>query len=323
MLRRSITSVVIGLTLGFSQPVLAQTPPKVYRIGELFQGRAATPAQRAPLLEALGRLGYVEGRNLIFEYQETLTREQLSVAAAELVKRNVDIIVTNGTPATRAAKQATSTIPIFFVLAADPVQSGLVASFARPGGNLTGMTRGSYEGKMLDLLKQAAPSIRRLACACSGGFQDNGWAELRDAARKLGVEVLDITLQGPDDIERFFVAARGAGADALLVPDVAWYWDSIPKLAERAIQSRLPAIGPARYFVQAGGLLYYGPKADLQEYVNTVASHVDKMLKGSKPADIPVQLPTRFDMLINLKTAKTLGMTIPRPVLLQATEVIE
>ena len=323
MLKRAIISSVIGLTLGFAQPVLAQTPEKVYRIGLLSQGRASTPADRAPLVDALRRFGYVEGRNLLFEHQEALTREQLPLVAAELVKRKVDIILTNGTPATRAAKEATSTIPIVFGVSADPIQSGLVASLARPGGNLTGFTGGLYEGKMLEVLKQAVPGIRRLACPCGGNVQNPSWAELREAARKLDLKILDISLQGPDDIERFFGAAHGAGADALLVPDVAWYKKHVSKLAGLAVQSRLPAIGPSRYFVEMGGLLSYAPKQDRQEDAIVVASYLDKILKGRKPADLPVQLPTTFDLVINLKTAKTLGLTIPQSVRLRATEVIE
>jgi putative ABC transport system substrate-binding protein len=232
----------------------------------------------------------------------------------------VDLIITVGTPATQAAKQATASIPIVFSLAADPVQSGLVASFARPGGNLTGVARSLYEDKMLDLLKEAVPGIRRVACPCRRAPEDHSWPQLVDAARGLGLELMDLAVQGPDDFEPFFAAARRRGADAVLVHNVAWFRTHLPQLGALAVRSRLPAIGYDRRFAEAGGLLAYARTE--REVSPRLIVQVDKILKGARPADLPVEQPTTFELVINLKTAQTLGLTIPPILLLQATEVI-
>jgi putative tryptophan/tyrosine transport system substrate-binding protein len=218
MTRRTIRLLVI-LTLSFlMQPLAAAAQPvgKVYRIGCLAERQVLPPL---PFLEALRVLGYVEGHNLSFECRNAETREQLPALAAELVTRQVDLIVTFGTPAAQAAKQATTTIPIVFNLADDPVQNGLVTSFARPSGNLTGIARGLYEDKLLEILKEAIPGIRRVACPCPRDIPHR--AQIVDAARRLGLEILDIAVHGPEDIDHFFVTARRAGTDAMLVPNVA------------------------------------------------------------------------------------------------------
>jgi putative ABC transport system substrate-binding protein len=296
----------------------AETQPtgKVYRIGWLAEGvRPDEPS----FLEALRVLGYVEGHNLVVERRYAETREHLPALAAELVARQVDVMLTFGTPATRAAQQATTTIPIVFHLGADPVQSGLVASYAQPGGNLTGVAWGLYEDKLLEILKAAVPGIGRVACPCRRDPENPTWTRIADAAQKLGLEILDIAVQGPDDFAHFFAAARRAGADAVLVHNVAWFLPHFRRLGELAAESQLPAISVTRSFAEAGGLLSYartGAGAD------RTAAQVDKILQGSKPADLPIEQPMRFALIVNLKTAQALGLTIPPTILFQANEVI-
>ena len=295
-----------------------QPTGKVYRIGRLTEGVKPVPP---PFLEAMRLLGYVDGHNLFIEQRHAETREQLPALAAELVTRQVDLIMTSGTAATRAAKQATATIPIFFTLGSDPVQSGLVASFARPGGNLTGFAVGLYEDKMLEILKEAVPGMVRVACTLRRNPANPIWARIEEAARGLGLEILDIAVQGPADFDRFFTEARRAGADAVLVHNAAWFLPHLTRLGELAAQSRLPAIGYNRRFVEAGGLLSYGRK---EEYaLRIAATYVDKLLQGAKPGDLPVDQLLQFELVINLKTAKALGLTISPTLLFQADEVIK
>ena len=278
------------------------------------------PEASARFQEEMRRLGYVPGHNLFFENGWAETPEQLPTRAAELVARQVDLIMSFGTLATRAAQQATATIPILFIVNDDPVQSGLVASYARPGGNLTGLVRGSYEDKLLELLKEAVPGVVRVACPC----RNRGQSPRVDAARRLGLELLDLDglalqdfdAQRPEAWEGFFAAAQRAGTDAILVPEGLGRHHS--RLGELAAQSRLPAIAPRRRFAASGGLLAY--EAQREESQEPVL--LDKMLKGTKPADIPVEHVMRFALVINLKTAKALGLTIPPTLLFQAAEII-
>jgi putative ABC transport system substrate-binding protein len=317
----SIVGCIVTVTLSLLVVPLAaeaQLTGKVYRIGWLSEDERPVPP---PFLEALHGFGYVNGHNLLIEQRRAETREQLPALAAELVTRQVDLIITFGTPATRAAKQATATIPIVFTLAADPVQSGLVASFARPGGNLTGWAVGVYTDKLLEILKEAVPGIVRVACLCRRDPENPTWAQIAEAAQRLGLEILDIAVQGPDDFDRFFATARHAGADAVLVHDVAWFMPHLTRLGELATQSRLPAIGFNRRFAEAGGLLSYG-RLQMGNVPRT-AVQVAKILKGSKPGDLPVEQPVEFQLVINLQTAKALGITMPPSLLLLADEVIQ
>jgi len=332
IMTRSIIGLLMTLAFGLlAGPLAAAVQPsaKVYRIGVLSVGPPTDsrqwPSGNAAFLEELHRLGYIEGHNLVFEPHDAETREQLPALAADLVRRQVDLIITYSTPATRAAQQATSTIPIVFAVGADPVRSGLVASYARPGGNLTGLASGFYEDKMLELLKACVPSIERVACLCRSSRVPG----IADAARRLGLELLDLdelalqdldlpTLGALGALERFFAVARGGGADAVLVHNVAEFYRELPRLGELATQNRLPAIGYVRTFAASGGLLSYEAKMS----VSRMAAQVDKILKGTKPADLPVERPTTFELVINLKTAQTLNLTIPPPLLFQADEVI-
>ena len=273
-------------------------------------------------LEAMRVRGYVDGHNLFIERRHAETREQLPTLAAELVALKVDLIATSGTPATRAAQQATMTIPIVFGLSADPVQSGLVASWAQPGGNLTGIVSGLYDDKQLEILKAAVPGIVRVACLCPRNLGNPFSAQITDAARGLGLELLDIAVSEPNDFDRFFAEARRAGADAVFVCNTAWFLPHLTRLGELAAQSRLPAIGYNRRFTEAGGLLSYAREGG-KDGPRIAATYIDKLLQGAKPGDLPVQQPMQFELVINLKTAKALGLTIPPTLLFQADEVIK
>jgi len=293
--RRSPARFIVTLALSLLVALVAahaQAPTKVYRVGSLRVG-TSIPEDSAQFREEMRRLGYVPGHDLFFENGWAETPEQLPARAAELVARQVDLIMSFGTLATRAAQQATATIPILFIVNDDPVQSGLVASYARPGGNLTGLVRGFYEDKLLEFLKEAVPGVVRVACPC----RNQGQSPRVDAARRLGLELLDLDRLALQD----FDAQR---PEALL--------------GELAAQSRLPAIAPRRRFAASGGLLAY--EAQRNESQEPIL--LDKILKGSKPADIPVEHAMRFALVINLKTAKALGLIIPPTLLFQATEVI-
>jgi putative ABC transport system substrate-binding protein len=294
-----------------------QQGERVYRIGLLSEG--AHPLSK-PLADALHELGWIEGKNLKFERRSADREDELPSLAAELVRLKVDLILANGTRATRAAKEATKAIPIVFNLGEDPVSNALVASFARPGGNLTGFVLGLYDEKALEVLKEALPALRRVAYPAAGGPGER-YAPLHAAARALGVEIQGILVQGPSDLEGFFAAARRAGAGAVLVENIAWFRPYLERIGAASVKSRLPAIGYYRQFAEAGGLLAYGPTPF--ENVPRLAAQIDKILKGARPADLPVEQPTRFDLVVNLKTAKALGLTIPPSVLGRADQVIE
>ena len=311
---------VVGLVAArgiLATPVGAQVQPvgKVCRMGFLSGGSAPSPA--IPLiLEALRALGYVEGRNLVVEPRFADAKlDRLPTLAAELVQLKVDLIMTTGTPATRAAKQATATVPVVFNLSADPVQESLVASFARPGGNLTGFAFGLYDDKRLEILKEAVPSASRVACLCE---QD---ASILGAARVLRVQVQFLEVRGPHDLDRAVAAAASARAEALLVPDVQWLFQHQERIADLVAKSRLPAVGNFRNFAAGGGLLSYGAKAG--QSAPRLAAQVDRIFKGSKPGDLPVEQPTRFELIVNLRAAKALGLTIPQSMLLRADELIQ
>jgi putative ABC transport system substrate-binding protein len=312
---RLLVLLAFGMVVG-RRAVEAQPTGKVYRIGWLSQDvRPDEPS----ILEALRLLGYVEGHNLFLERRYAEKGEDLPALAAELVTRKVDLMLTFGTRATRAAQQATATIPIVFYLGNDPVRSGLVTSYARPGGNLTGVAVGLYGDKQLAILKEAVPGVVRVACPVQRN-PDFSWVQIADTARELGLEILDIDVPGPDGFDDFFAAARRAGADAVIVPNITWFLPYLMRLGDLAAQSRLPAIGFRRPFAEGGGLFSYGQKQE--ETIASAAAQVDKLLKGAKPADLPVLQPMRFELVINLKTAHALGLAMPPILLFQADEVI-
>ena len=295
----------------------AQQGERVYRIGLLSEG--PHPLSR-PLADALRELGWVEGKNLKFETRSADREDQLPSLAAELVRLKVDLILTNGTRAARAAKEATKAIHVVFNLGEDPVANRLVASFARPGGNLTGFAIGLYDDKALEVLKEALPGVRRVAFPAAAGPGER-FALLHAAGRALGIEIQGIPVQGPSDLDGFFAAARRAGAGGVLVVNIAWFRPYLERIGAASVKSRLPAIGYYRQFAEVGGLLSYGPAPF--ENVPRLAAQIDKILKGAKPGDLPVEQPTKFELVINLKTAKALGLTIPTALLQRADQVIE
>jgi putative ABC transport system substrate-binding protein len=308
----------------------AQQAGKVYRIGFLALNLAAAPHMPEAFRQGLRDLGYVEGRNVAIEYRDAEGKpERLPALAAELVALKVDVIMAAGTSHALAAKQATKTIPIVFATAAsDPVTSGLVTSLARPGGNVTGLSGLGPEliGKVLELLTQAAPGVSRVAALWEpGAVGERTEKELLKGAevsgRALGVRLQFVEARGPDDFDRAFSDMTRAGASALTTLPSAMFFNERRRLVDLAAKNRLPAVYQWREFVDAGGLMSYGPNgADL---FRRAATYVDKILKGAKPADLPVEQPTKFELVINLKTATALNLTIPPSLLQRADQVIE
>jgi putative ABC transport system substrate-binding protein len=267
-------------------------------------------------------LGYVEGKNIVIEYRDGEARlERLPGLAADLVRLKVDIIVTGGRPSTHAAKQATSTIPIVMAAAGNPVENRFVASLARPGGNITGLTtvRGDLTGKRLELLKETVSKISRVAVLWGPPAASN-FKDAAAAAQLLGLKLQSLEVRGPDDLDGAFRAAVEKHADALLALRNPIIFNQRTQIAGLAIKNRLPAMYDDREFVETGGLMSYAPNQ--QDLYRRAATYVDKILKGAKPADLPVQQPTKFELVINLKTAKQIGLTIPPNVLARADRVI-
>jgi putative ABC transport system substrate-binding protein len=301
-------------------PTEAQQSAKLYRVGYLSPTLALS---REVFQETLRGLGYVEGQNLQSEWRITKGDASLFPAfAAELVRLKVDCIVTLGIPAIRAASQATSTIPIVMNLADDPVQMGVLESLARPGSNITGFTNLGAElsGKRLELLKEAFPKIYRVAHLWTGL---SGKANLRESdvpARALGLQMIPVEMKGPDDLERSFQSAARQ-ADALMLSGAGWMNGHRARIVTLAVKTHLPAIYGSSPFTLDGGLMSYG--ADSVDQFRRMAYYVDKILKGAKPADLPVEQPKKFELIINLKTAKQIGLTIPPNVLARADRVIK
>jgi len=327
MLAFSITLLLDGLF----NPVAAeaQQAAKIARIGYLAINLATAPHMREAFLQGLRDLGYVEGRNVVIEYRDAEGNvERLPALAAELVALKVDVIVAGGTPQALAAKQATRTVPIVFAAAGDPVTSGLVTSLARPGGNLTGLSALAPElvGKCLEHLKQAVPGVSRVAVLWQpGAYPERTEKDMLKgadvAARALGVRLQFVEARGPDDFDRAFSDMTRARAGALTVLPSTMFIIERRRLVDLAAKNRLPAVYAYRELVDAGGLMAYG--ADLADMFRRAATYVDKILKGAKPGDLPVEQPTKFELVINLKTAKVLGLTIPPSVLGRADHVVE
>jgi len=324
---------IITLLLGglFSPSAAgAQQAATVARIGYLSVNLVASaPQQHEAFRQGLRDLGYVEGRNVVIEYRDAEGKpERLPALAAELVALKVDVIVAGSTPNALAAKQATRTLPIVFISSGDPVTDGLVTSLARPGGNVTGLSSLTPErlGKCLELLTQAVPGVSRVAVLRQPGAvgertEKDTLKGAEVAARALGVQLQFVEARGPADIGRAFSDMTRARAGALAVWTTAMFVAERRGLVALAAKNRLPAVYTLREFVDAGGLMSYGhSQADLNR---RAATYVDKILKGAKPADLPVEQPTKFDLVINLKTAKTLGLTIPPSLLARADHVVE
>jgi putative ABC transport system substrate-binding protein len=331
-----VTAVVTALLVLLPVAVLlaplageAQHAATIPRIGLLFPTSLSDP--RTPrFLEAfrqgLRELGYAEGQNIAIESRFAEGKwDQLPGLAAELVRVKVDVIVTYTTPATQAAKQATGTIPIVVAAVIDPVAAGLVASLARPGGNITGLSQMVPElvGKQLEVLKEVAPKISRVAILSNPANPAHALAirDVKVAARSLGVQLQLLEARGPSEIESAFAAMtiERAGAVILLVDSMLI--DHRTRIADLAARRRLPTVSATIETAEAGGLMAYGPS--VRDMFRRAAAYVDKILKGAKPADLPIEQPTKFELVINLRTARALGLTIPQSVLLRADQVIQ
>ncbi len=304
----------------------AQQPAKIPRIGYLANSRSAGVARYDAFRQGLREFGYVEGKTIVIErrYAEG-KQDRLSALVAELVRLKVDVIVTGSPSATRSAKQATSTIPIVMLADDDPVGSGFVASLARPGRNITGLATLSPElsGKQLELLREIAPQLSRVAVLGNATQPGNPQAlrEINLAADSFGVQLQYLEVQDPKDIESAFQAASKERADAVLVVSTTALYLHRKQLADLAVKSRLPTIYGRPEYVEDGGLVYYGPSYN--DLVRRAASYVNKILKGAKPGDLPIEQPTKFELIINLKAAKQIGLTIPPNVLARADKVIK
>jgi len=321
---RLATSVAL-LLLAAPLAVEAQPAGKVARIGWVATS-APGPFDTA-FRQGLRDLGYVEGTNITIEWRWAKGEfDRLAAVAAELVRLNVDVIVAGGTPAALATKKTTTVIPTVMVAGLDPVQVGLVASLARPGGNITGLTRIGPElaGKRLALLKETFPKISRVAVIwhdLSNPFTASQLSELRVAAQVLGVQFQSLELRGPDDLDAAFSAITRERATAIVTIQDGFTITHRDRIIRVVAKSQLPAIYETRDWADAGGPMAYG--ASDAELYRRAASFVDKILKGAKPADLPVEQPTKFELVINLKTAKALGLTIPQSLLLRADQVIQ
>jgi putative ABC transport system substrate-binding protein len=307
----------------------AQQSANLARIGLLTSNAARTAHMREAFYQGLRDLGYIEGHNFVTEFRDAGGKlEQLPALAAELVSLKVDVIVVGGTPQAFAAKQATRTIPIVFTTVGDPVGSGLVASLARPGGNVTGLSNLAPElvGKHLDLLKQVVPGVSRVAVlrhpSAVGERTHQDLVKIAEsAARALALRLQVVDVRNPAELDMAFAEIAGARFGAVTVLGSTMFFIERQRLVDLAASNRLPAIYAEREFVDAGGLMSYG--ANDADLLRRAATYVDKILKGAKPSDLPVQQANKFDLMVNLKTAKALGLVIPQSVLLRAEKVIE
>ena len=327
MNKQILCFALCALLFALNFPAQAQQTGKVYRIGFLYTGSGpfTSPADIA-FRQRLRELGYVEGQNLVIEHRSAKGKnERLPEIAAELVGLKVNVIVTGGSPrAIRAAKRATSTIPIVFRgTPVDPVARGFVMSLARPGGNITGLTdlRSELHGKRLELLKEAFPRISRVASLWPGSPQVIGSKDFEAVAQALGIQIQSFVVRRMDKLESAFSAISQERPDGLLVFATRRMIPYRARIIDFAAKRRLPTMYARNEFVDAGGLMSYG--VDFQHLYRRAATYVDKILKGVKPADLPVEQPTKFELVINLKTARALGLAFPSSVLYRADKVIK
>ncbi len=320
-----VTTVAFGILLA-PLATQAQQSGKVHRIGFLGNSTAALEANLVgPFREGLRDLGYVEGQNILIEYRWAEGKyDRFPALIAELIAMKVDVIVTAGTPATLAVKKATTSVPLVMVAVGDPVGTGIVASLNRPGGNITGLTSISpeLEGKRLELLREVVPKLSRVAVLWNpvSPFQVIAEKEVRAAAQVLRMNVLSLGVRTPEELKDALAAIARERPGALLVLADRLFLHNRASIMEFAAQNRLPGVHAYRELVEAGGLMSYGPSyAGMHR---RAATYVDKILKGTSPADLPVERPATFELVVNLKAAKALGLTMPQSVLLRATEVI-
>ena len=328
MRRRDLLAIVAGAAAVW--PVVARSRKKaVPLIGLLiFGSRPKNPDDliHGPIQQGLTEFGYVDGQNIAFEYRWAEGKsDRLAVLAAELVRLSPDVIVAFGPAAIQAVKQATATIPIVMADGADPVGMGFVANLAHPGGNITGLSNLAREtvGKRLELLKFVIPDAEHITVLFNPANVGNvlQLEAAQVAARSLGAKISPIEVRTTDDVDAAFEAITREHSDALFIPDDAVFRLASMTIMEHALTRKLPVASQSRVYVAAGGLMSYGP--DLNDMYRRSAGYIDRILKGAKPADLPVQQPTKFELVINLKTAKALGLTIPQSLLARADEVIE
>jgi putative tryptophan/tyrosine transport system substrate-binding protein len=321
--RRFVLTSLAGVVAGPSASEGRNLP----RIALLSTGAdPSRPVVWLPFLEQLQRIGYIEGRNIVIERRFGAGRpERLDELVADLAHRGVDIVVATGPPEILAARRAMPTTPIVMMVVPDPVGQGLVASLARPGGNVTGLSTLAPElyAKRLELLKEAIPALTRVGLLSNPATSHSATAskEMTAAARILGVQIHGLVLRNPQDLDRAFLTIPRERLQAVFVVTDPISFSQRTRIADFAVKSHLPTMYEWRDYVEVGGLMAYGPSvADLSR---RAAIYVDRILKGAKPADLPVEQPTKFDLVINLKTAKALGLTIPASVLARADQVIE
>jgi putative ABC transport system substrate-binding protein len=325
--RRQFLATVGAGSMAITFGTRAQVQGRVRRIGYLASADPATTEDvRAAFREGLREHGYVEGQNIAIEYRWTEgALERLPILAAELVRLNVDLIFAWATAAAIAAKRATSTLPIVFVSVADPVASGLVASLSRPGANVTGVSNISRDlmDKMMELLVQVVPGISRVAAVRNAPNPSSPLLlqATETAARSLGLQLQAVDVRAPEDFETAFATVTAAHAMGVVVIPDPMYFSQRQRIADLALKNRLPTVFARRENAEAGGLVSYGPS--LPDQFRHATSYVDKIFKGAKPADLPVEQPTKFELVINLKTAKALGITIPQALLLRADKVVQ
>ena len=327
MRRRNFIAGLASTTAAWPFAARAQQTGKVRVIGFLSPGsETSSVSVISDFLDDLAELGWIEGKNVVVERRYAENRvERLPELAAELVRLNVDVIVAGGTLGPLAAKRATSTIPIVMTTAGDPLATGLVATLARPGGNVTGMSLMAPDlgGKRLELLKELLPRLARVAVLWDAANPSAAivFKETQGAGRTLGIEVQSLEVRGPDDLDGAFEAARKQRPDAMITAEDPLTFSYRKRIADFATRQQLPSLSELREFAAAGGLISYG--ANRTDLSRRAAGYVHKILKGANPADLPVQQPTKFDLVINLTTAKALGLEIPPTLLARADEVIE
>jgi ABC-type uncharacterized transport system substrate-binding protein len=325
--RKRFVPILLIAMLALSFPADAQQSGKVPRIGLLSPvSPSDTAVWHQAFRQGLRNLGWVEGKNISIEYRYAEGRaDRLPELASDLVRLKVDIIVAASATDALAAKDATRAIPIVTASAGDPVASGLVESLARPGGNITGLSQIAPElaGKRLELLKEIVPKLSRVAVLWNpqGRTSTVSWKEIQFPARELGVQLHSLEVQSSNDFDRAFERATGSRVGALAIMPDPIFVANLKQIAERAAKSRLPSIHHLSEFVDSGGLLAYG--VHRSDMFRRAAIYVDKILKGAKPADLPVEQPTKFELVINLKAAKQIGLTIPPNVLARADKVIK
>ena len=324
--RRTLNCAIAGALLAAGLPGRAQTPGRVYRIGWLSSGPWAGTQPLEVFNQGMRELGWVEGQHYMIDNRYTDGRsERVTALAADLVQRKVDLLVASGSPHTAALKSASATIPIIFYFVSDPVASGFVASLARPGGNVTGLggLGPGTQAKQLELLREVVPKASRIATLFNPtlSFHAAIAAEVEPAARSLGVTLQPIELRSPDDIDAAFATLAREPVDALLIFGQGFIYPHGARVAKLAIEQRLPAIIPFQELARDGVLMSYG--SNILDDVRRLPYFADRVLKGAKPAQLPVEQPTRFYLTVNQKTARALGITIPQSMLLRADDVIE